>query len=99
MYVLAWLVTMLTCFCRRLESSSMNLRPAGEDIWATFGPLREPAISSLVQFATTRLSFRPYHPRLARIARRLYYLESIHRHPYITLGTRLPLVPQARDKK
>src|ERR1700756_675500 len=38
-YVLPWLVTMLTCFWRRLESSSMNLRPAVEDILATFVPL------------------------------------------------------------
>src|SRR5205809_5926858 len=40
-YVLPWLVTMLTCFCRRLESSSMNLRPAVEDILATLVPLRQ----------------------------------------------------------
>src|SRR5207253_4464473 len=38
-YVFPWLVTMLTCFCRRLESSSMNLRPAVEDNLATFGRL------------------------------------------------------------
>src|SRR5205807_7251787 len=51
-YVLPWLVMMLTCFCRRLESSSMNLRPAVEDILATFGPLRETAISSLDRKST-----------------------------------------------
>src|SRR5438034_11183365 len=31
--VLPWLVTTLTCFWSRLDSSSMNLRPAVEDIF------------------------------------------------------------------
>src|SRR5712664_806616 len=99
MYVLPWLVTMLTCFCRRLESSSMNLRPAVEDILATFGPLREPAISSLVQLAATSLGFGHYHPCLARISRRPYYLEFIDRNSCIAFGTCLTLVARIRNKQ
>src|SRR5205807_1458954 len=98
-YVFPWLVTMLTCFCRRLESSSMNLRPAVEDNLATFGRLREPAISSLVQPTSPSLRFGNYHPRLARILRRPYHLEFIGRYSRIALGACLALVTRIRNKK
>src|SRR6266566_4642700 len=98
-YVLPWLVIMLTCFCRRLESSSMNLRPAVEDILATFGPLREPAISPLVQPTSPSLRFRNYQPCLARIFRRPYYLEFIDRYSRIALGACLALVTRISNEK
>src|SRR6266567_2968953 len=64
-YVLPWLVIMLTCFCRRLESSSMNLRPAVEDILATFGPLRE---TRYITFGPTHL-VEPSLPKLSTLPR------------------------------
>src|SRR5205807_717715 len=98
-YVFPWLVTMLTCFCRRLESSSMNLRPAVEDNLATFGRLREPAISSLVQPTSPSLRFGNYHPRLARILRRPYHLEFIGRYSRIALWACLALVTRIRNEQ
>jgi hypothetical protein len=77
----------------------MNLRPAVEDILATFGPLQKPAISSLVQLTSPGFCFRDDHSRLARIFRHLDHLEIIDGYPRIALGAGLALVTRIRNEK
>src|SRR5205823_1203579 len=74
--VLPWLVTTLTCFWRRLDNSSMNLRPAVEDIFDYRTSREMPAaISPLVQPTTMRFRFCKDGSSLTRVVGRLNHFD------------------------